>query len=455
MDKQRNLDQLFQLAKQDQAVQSFEQTEARFISSAPATSVNKPKTKQVFTKKWMIMLATVSTISLSLFLLWNKEEISNPNLKANKINLKQAVSQNKSTKPEQASLEKKQVQTFNQKPIPFLASIQELVTELPLTSENNHSEEERENFRDRKAANIKVMDDIPYQFPTLTEEEIGITKKKKKSMLKALVKHDKNAYSYIPSGTFDYKGEKVSVQAFYMGIGEVTNFEYRTFLFDLIIQGRKDEFLKAKPDQSAWSKELNGAGNAYTEHYFSHKAYNDFPVVNISREGAELYCKWLSQEVRKSVGDEKQEQYNDVRLPLRVEWVKAASNEGKQLPYPWNGQYRRNSDGMYQANFTHDIIKDQVDTTGFYKIKFDNSDLTAPSKSFWPNALGIYNISGNVAEMVYEGMNRTEPGTAGGSWRSSGDDIQIYATDPNKGIIDPKPTIGFRVVSTYLIVYKK
>lgn len=149
-------------------------------------------------------------------------------------------------------------------------------------------------------------------------------------------------------------------------------------------------------------------------------------------------------------GGEKEGKYNDVRLPLRVEWVKAASNEGKQLPYPWNGQYRRNSDGMYQANFIHDIVQDNVDTTGFSKIKYDNSDLTAPSKSFWPNALGLYNMSGNVAEMVYEGMERTDPGTAGGSWRSNGDDIKIYAPDPYKGLTEGKPTIGFRVVSTYL-----
>ncbi|WP_430406357.1 formylglycine-generating enzyme family protein [Fluviicola sp.] len=457
MDKQQHLEQLFLLAKQDQVVQSFEQTKERFIASASAPSVNKTKTKQVFTKKWMIMLATVSTISLSLFLLLNKGETSQLDLKSTETNTKQAISEHKNTQPKKIKSETTKQGSIPSAKIgaPFLESIQELVTELPFISESKVIEDRLGTQANWNPKPPKGLDDLPYQFPKLTEEEINITNKKKKSMLKALVKHDKNAYVFIPSGTFDYNGTQTSVQAFYIGIGEVTNFEYRTFLFDLLIQGRNDEFLKAKPDQSAWSKELNGGGNAYTEHYFSHKAYNEYPVVNVSREGAELYCLWLSQEVRKYVGDEKEAQYNDVRLPLRVEWVKAASNEGKQLPYPWNGQYRRNSAGMYQANFTHDIIKDQVDTTGFSKIKYDNSDITAPSKSFWANALGLYNMSGNVAEMVYEGMNKSEPGTAGGSWRSSGDDIKIYAPDPNKGVIDAKPTIGFRVVSTYLIVYKK
>ena len=71
MDKQQQLDQLFAHAKQDQAMQSFEQTKDRFIASLNNPAVNKPKTKQVFTKKWIIMLTTVSTLSISLFLLWN------------------------------------------------------------------------------------------------------------------------------------------------------------------------------------------------------------------------------------------------------------------------------------------------------------------------------------------------------------------------------------------------
>lgn len=451
MDKQQQLDQLFARAKQDQAMQSFEQTKDRFISSLENPVVNKTKTKQVFTKKWIIMLTTVSTISLSLFLLWNNGETTKTKQPVEKVKPNQTISQNFSI-PDQQTQEPKIQQPVVPKPAPFITAMQEFVTQLPLSSivSENKGMETPNDYSDSP----NPIDDIPYQFPKLTEEEIAITKKKKKAMLKALAKHDKNAYAYVPSGTFDYNGKQVSVQAFYMGIGEVTNFEYRTFLFDLIIQGRKDEFLKAKPDQSAWSKEFKNGGKTYQEHYFSHKAYNDFPVVNISRQGAELYCLWLSQEVRKYVGAEKETQYNDVRLPLRVEWVKAASNEGKQLPYPWNGQYRRNSDGMYQANFTHDIVKDQVDTTGFSKMDYSNSDLTAPSKSFWPNALGIYNLSGNAAEMVYEGPDKTEPGTAGGSWRSGGDEIKIYAPDANKGVVDARPTIGFRVVSTYLNMKK-
>lgn len=451
MDKQQQLDQFFARAKQDPVMQSFEQTKDTFIASLKNPAVNTQKTKQVFTKKWIIMLTTVSTLSISLFLLWNNGE-------TNKTQQTQTAKTNSGTSPTpsipvQQTPKPPSKQINTPKEAPFLATIQELVTELPLTTLNpeNDRVEIPENGYDRKTASIKTLDDPAYQFPKLTEEEIATTRKKKKAMLKALAKHDKSAYVYIPSGSFDYNGKLVSAQAFYIGTTEVTNLEYRTFLFDLLIQDRKDEFLKAKPDQSAWNKELKGGGKAWEQQYFSHPAFNDYPVVNISREGAELYCKWLSQELRKYVGDEKEGKYNDVRLPVRAEWAKAASNEGKQLPYPWDGQYRRNSRGSFQANFTHDIEKDQIDTMGFGEaIHYDNADILAPSKSFWPNALGLYNMAGNAAEMVYEGIDKSEPGTAGGSWRSYGNDIKIYAPDPYKGVTEGRPTIGFRVVSTYL-----
>lgn len=398
------------------------------------------------------MLTTVSILSISLFLLWNNGKTDNTT-SVTKTEESVRVLSPKTSIPDQQTPAPTINQTPVPKPAPFVTAMQKLLTEMPLSSmvsENNRTETPQETSN-HKTSSIKPVDDTPYQFPKLTEEEIAITKKKKKAILKALAKHDKNSYVFIPSGSFDYNGKTISVQAYYIGTCEVTNFEYRTFLFDLLIQGRKEEFLKAKPDQSAWNKEFKDGGKAWEEQYFSHPAFNDFPVVNISREGAELYCKWLSQEVRSYVGNEKEIKYNDVRLPIRVEWVKAASNEGKQLPYPWDGQYRRNSRGSYQANFTHDIVKDQIDTTGWGEIHYDNADILAPSKSFWPNALGLYNMAGNAAEMVYEGMDRSEPGTAGGSWRSYGDDIKIYAPDPYKGVTEAKPTIGFRVVSTYLV----
>ena len=301
-----------------------------------------------------------------------------------------------------------------------------------------------------------------YIFPKLTDEEIKETARFKREMLRSLQKFDKKEYALIPTGTFSYQNDTVSIQSFYMAKKEISNKEYRTFLFDLLIQGRKDEFLIAKPDQSQWS-----AGNVQNsemeEYYFSHPAYDNFPMVNVSRAGAELYCKWLSQELIKFVGDKHPERYNDVRLPMHVEWVFAASAEGKQLPYPWDGIYLRNYQGLILANYRAEMSplregyraeinpKDSTETLLYH-------DITAPVGSYFPNANGLFNMSGNVAEMVYHintdprvEIYAKEPGTAGGGWMNTAEEIKILAPDPYNGIVGAHKNIGFRIVMTTLV----
>jgi formylglycine-generating enzyme required for sulfatase activity len=301
-----------------------------------------------------------------------------------------------------------------------------------------------------------------YIFPKLTDEEIKETARFKREMLRSLQKFDKKEYAFIPTGTFLYENDSMSVQSFYMGKKEISNKEYRTFLFDLIIQGRTDQFLIAKPDQSQWS--TSKGNTAMEEHYFSHPAYDNFPVVNVSRAGAELYCKWLSQELLKFVGDKHPERYNDVRIPMHVEWVFAASAEGKQLPYPWDGIYLRNYQGLILANYRAEMdpLREDYranispkDTLDHGNAKFQGEDLTAPVGSYFPNANGLFNMSGNVAEMVYHSntdrrveIYAKEPGTAGGGWMNTAEEIKILAPDPYKGIVDAHRNIGFRIVMT-------
>jgi formylglycine-generating enzyme required for sulfatase activity len=276
----------------------------------------------------------------------------------------------------------------------------------------------------------------------LTEDEIKANNKQKKAMLKALEKFDKKSYAFLVSGSFDFNGKMTSVQSFIIQKTEVSNIEYRTFLFDLLIQGRKDDFLKAKPDQNQWNLLPGGENNKMKDHYFSHPAYDNYPVVNISREGAEMYCKWLTQEVYKILDDKKKSQFNDIRLPAREEWVMAASVEGKKGPYPWGGPFTKNSEGLILANYRRPI--EDFDSIPF----MDFSDVTAPVESYFPNDFGLYNMSGNVAEMVYNDIETKAAGTAGGGWRNSEEEIKILGPDPYPGVTTPNPGIGFRVVMT-------
>ncbi len=273
--------------------------------------------------------------------------------------------------------------------------------------------------------------------PTLTEEQRAANERQKQKMLKELGKRDKKDYAYLPSRPINIFGKEISIQAFYMRTTEVTNLEYRTFLFDLIIQGRTADFLIARPDQQMWTRISVGDMNPMEEMYFSHEAYNDYPVVNISEEGAKLYCEWLYDSYIASNYYKKFGKIQPIRLPQYEEWYLAASNAGQDSIYPWGGEFPRNADGCYLANY-RPKLDDYDDDGGFYTVKVD---------SYNPNKYGIYNLVGNVTEMVItkEGVRH-----AGGSWMSPLHELRLDDKEHLQKREGPHPADGFRIVFTYL-----
>jgi len=436
MDKQKNLDAMFRRAKEQNPIVTFKETKEHFLTSVATSSIasNSRKVSILITKKLIIMIALVSTSIVALFFSNSHLEnsptskiSSNVPIETKKNSVATANRENQATKP----------------PFKLVESLLNFTQIFP--EGNSLFAAASDTFKGQENLNF-IKSQIPilnyeYVFPKLTEEEIKANNKRKKAMLKALEKFDRKIYTFLLSGSFDYLGEMTSVQAFLIQKTEVSNLEYRTFLFDLLLQGRKDDFLKAKPDQNQWILS-KGQNSQMKEHYFSHSAYNHFPVVNISREGAEMYCKWFSQELDKVVEEKKRNFYNDVRIPMREEWVMAASIEGKNKVYPWEEEQTQNSEGCYLANYKpfegSDSISYKADG-GFYTVRVD---------SYFPNDFGLYNMSGNVAEMVNVGTTTRSAGTAGGGWMNTAEEIKILGSDPYAGITDPHPCIGFRVVMT-------
>lgn len=438
MDKKNQLDQLFQAAKEQKSLHTFDDTKDQFLNSLNSKNgvSSAKKSNFPFTKKLIIMLVSVSIIAGFIMLMTNepiKPSIIAPIAKEIKVE-ESAPKENVSTGNIKPELKVKPI-----KPFTYSFSLdQNFVIEqldISVLSEDTAS---LYPSVDRPQMNTTTKNE--YIFPKLTEEEIAANHKQKKQMLKALEKFDRKVYTFLVSGSFDFNGKVTSVQAFVIQKTEVSNLEYRTFLFDLLIEGRKEEFLKAKPDQTMWTKLLGEYNKPMEELYFSHPAYNDYPVVNISREGAELYCKWLSKEIYDFVDDKKKEQFNDIRIPSRAEWVMAASVEGKKGPYPWDGEFVRNSKGCYLANYKP-TDSTYYDDGGFHTVKVN---------SYLPNDFGLFNMSGNVAEMVYDDYPLKNPGTAGGGWMSSAEEIKILGPDPHKGLTEAHPNVGFRVVMTYM-----
>ena len=307
--------------------------------------------------------------------------------------------------------------------------------------------------------------------PTLTSEEITMASKEKKKMIEMLVKNNKDKYVQIPMGSSIYKGDTISVQSFYIETTEVTNLEYRTFLADLLIQHRNNDYLMAKPTQQAWMTKFPYSYNEpMTNMYFWHPAYDEYPVVNISRKGAQLYCEWLTIEANRTLKENNKPLINDLRIPTDLEWAYAASNGKNQVRYANGNAFLRDSKGKYEVNYMcyskdqcrydsamklyvpkREIagLKDKNENPGFVA---DGAFHTSLTKAYNANTYGLYGMAGNAAEMVntYDKKARKylNTGTKGGSWFSCDYFLEIDADDEFPGEIEASPLIGFRPVFT-------
>ena len=160
-------------------------------------------------------------------------------------------------------------------------------------------------------------------------------------------------FAFVPAGIVDIEGEKQAMPAFLMPETEVTNVQYRAFLDDLKMQGKDSLYQLAYPDTSAWVVGEWKSMEPMANMYFWHPAYANYPVVNISKMGADLYCQWLEGQLKEIYGN----QIKSVRLPHRKEWTYAAQAGNKNSIYPWGGSYLVNTKGCYLANFS--VVGDQ------------------------------------------------------------------------------------------------
>jgi formylglycine-generating enzyme required for sulfatase activity len=215
--------------------------------------------------------------------------------------------------------------------------------------------------------------------------------KKKHHLPKVL--RDLKVVNYIP----EQEGEG----GFYLFRCEVSNFDYAEFLWHLENENRLEELSEARLDSLNW---LYAQVDRPQEWVSGYAKKHDYPVVNVRKKGAELYCQWLSDHWNKA-----QDEFTlTFRLPTKAEWQYAARGGNAQSPYAWGGPYPQNIKGCYLGNF----------------LEFEREgDLTVPVETFSPNDFGLYNMNGNVAEWLSEGQMGI-----GGAWNTAADVSTIEHT---------------------------
>ena len=255
--------------------------------------------------------------------------------------------------------------------------------------------------------------------------------------------------------------QSTEIASFIMQKGEVTNKEYLDFL---IYFKTKDPtyYQKIFPDTLVWRTPI-AYNEPYVEHYLRHPSYQDYPVVGVSHQQAKMYCQWLTEKYNKN--PDRIFKKVIYRLPTEAEWIYAAKGGNGHATFPWNGSYMRAGNGDLMANSNQlgieGIYRDTLyekDPNGNFKEIYiyragphnymgaagalnDAADITAPSISYWPNAFGLYNMAGNVCEMVAE-----QGITHGGSWKDPGHYLQNQVRQFYEGEESASSKRGFRYV---------
>jgi len=241
---------------------------------------------------------------------------------------------------------------------------------------------------------------------------------------------------------------------------EISNIHWLEYLYHLRTDSSEINFQKALPDTSVW---LSVSDTIRWKHYLRYPAYRYYPVVGISQIQAINYCAWRSA----AVNQEKSYSLNATvtyRLPSEKEWILAASANLNLEEHSFGYEISTGKSSLKnkKAKEYYKKVKSLVDFNVFkkdlkaynrsndeiifnviksFKEYFQYGDY-APSNSYDkrtpPNSLGLYQMIGNVAEMLLE-----EGVAKGGSWFHYPDESivqhKIYYSKP-------EPWLGFRCV---------
>lgn len=225
-------------------------------------------------------------------------------------------------------------------------------------------------------------------------------------------RHSKEGMIYLPGGEFlmgtdDREGfpsdgegpvRTVTVGPFYIDPYTVTNSEFKKFVEDTGYVTEAEKFgwsyvfhlfvpaagvkIVGSPRQTPWWLAVEGAGWRAPEGPGSGiEDRLDHPVIHISWNDAEAYCRWAGK-----------------RLPTEAEWEFAARGGLVQKRYPWGDEIKPG--GKHMCNIWQGKFPEKNNAS-------DGFIGTAPVKTFEPNGYGLYQVSGNVWEWCADWFSPT------------------------------------------------
>lgn len=219
------------------------------------------------------------------------------------------------------------------------------------------------------------------------------------------------------------------------------------------------------PDTLVWLADFEYAQNEpMVQGYFSHPAYNSYPVVGVTWRQARAFTVWRSRFNESYRESRKMPRRLPYALPTEAEFEYAARGGKPGTTYPWGGPYPRNARGCLMANFK----------PGRGNYADDGGAFTVHVKSYFPNDFGLYNMAGNVAEWTSSAFDESastftydlnpsytyeakadDPQVLkrkvvrGGSWKDIGyflqNSVRTYEYQD-----EAKSYIGFRCVTPYV-----
>jgi gliding motility-associated lipoprotein GldJ len=265
----------------------------------------------------------------------------------------------------------------------------------------------------------------------------------------------------------------VSISTFWLDETEMTNNDYKEFLFAMKKRVSSDSLKKLEPSEKVWRGAMT-FNDVYESYYFRFPGFNFYPVAGVSWSQADSYAKWRTDYVQKLVVAQQKMDSTltrsqlierglviaEFRLPTESEWEYAAKamigtqyldeNQEYGRIYPWDGRGVRNpydgrgKKGGKQGDFLANFKRGRGDYAGIAgDLTNDGEILPTNVYDMAPNDFGLYNMAGNMNEWVYDVYRPL-------SFQDA-DDLNPLRKD---GVYDEKNNYGTALLNDSIRVYK-